>query len=213
LLRRRASLRRLAGRRARPRDPGRALRQSAGRDGDAGAALLPRAALVHAGLHGLAAAAGPTRGRAGRCVTENEAPGEITTMTRTKTCLAALLAATMLAGPAIAAECIEVIGTEPAGVKVTMDPAFVNLADDSYQQNAVYNRLVNLDSDFQVIPELARSWSVSEDGMTWNFELEEGVTFHDGKPLTAKDVVYTYSRLLDPEVGSPAASVLGFLNA
>jgi peptide/nickel transport system substrate-binding protein len=134
-------------------------------------------------------------------------------MTRRKTCLAALLAATVLATPASAAECIKVIGTEPAGVKVTMDPAFVNLADDSYQQNAVYNRLVNLDKNFQVIPELGKSWSASEDGKTWTFQLEQGVTFHDGRPFTAKDVVYTFKRLLDPDVGSPAASVLGFLNA
>lgn len=55
--------------------------------------------------------------------------------------------------------------------------------------------------------------SPSEDGKTWTFELEEGVTFHDGRPFTAKDVVYTFQRLLDPDVGSPAASVLGFLNA
>ncbi|WP_170984182.1 ABC transporter substrate-binding protein [Rhodoligotrophos defluvii] len=112
-----------------------------------------------------------------------------------------------------AQDCVKVIGTEPGVPNLTMDPAFVNLADDSYQQNAVYNRLVNLDSSFQPIPELAKSWNVSEDGLTWTFELEEGVTFHDGRPMTAKDVVYSFRRLLDPKVGSPAAAVLNFLDA
>lgn len=112
-----------------------------------------------------------------------------------------------------AADCIRVIGTEGAGAAVTMDPAFNNLNDDSYQQNLVYNKLVNLDANFQPIPELAKSWSESEDGKTWTFVLEEGVTFHDGRRLTAADVVYSFQRLIDPAVGSPGAGLLGFLKA
>lgn len=119
----------------------------------------------------------------------------------------------IVATGATAVECVKVIGTEPGGPTLTMDPAFVNLSDDSYQQNAVYNRLVNLDESFQPIPELAKSWEVSADGLTWNFHLEENVQFHDGRPMTAKDVVFSFRRLLDPEVGSPAAGVLGFLDA
>jgi peptide/nickel transport system substrate-binding protein len=113
---------------------------------------------------------------------------------------------------AFAVECVKVIGTEPGLPNITMDPAFVNTSDDSYQLNAVYNRMVNLDSSFQPIPELAKSWSVSDDGLTWTFNLESGVKFHDGKPMTAKDVVFSFRRLLDPAVGSPASSVLGFLD-
>ena len=105
------------------------------------------------------------------------------------------------------------IGTESAGTAVTMDPAFANLNDDAYQQNLVYNKLVQVDSNFQPIPGLAKTWSVSEDGKTWTFELEKGVVFHDGKPLTAKDVVWSFKRLIDPAVGSPAAGLLGFLHA
>lgn len=116
------------------------------------------------------------------------------------------------AGGAAAVECVKVVGTEPGLPNITMDPAFVNTSDDSYQLNAVYNRMVNLDASFQPIPELAKSWSVSDDGLTWTFNLESGVTFHDGKPMTAKDVVFSFRRLLDPEVGSPATSVLGFLD-
>ena len=103
------------------------------------------------------------------------------------TALMACLLSTVLAMPA-AAECLKVIGTEGGGTGLTMDPAFNNLNDDSYQQNLVFNKLVNVDPNFQPIPELASSWSVSEDGKTWTFTLEDGVTFHDGKPLTAADV-------------------------
>ena len=53
---------------------------------------------------------------------------------------------------------------------------------------------------------------MSDDGLTWTFTLEAGVTFHDGKPMTAKDVVFSFQRLLDPAVGSPGAALLGFLD-
>ena len=76
---------------------------------------------------------------------------------------------------------------------------------------AVYNRLVDIDDSFQPVPELAKSWSVSEDGRTWTFELEQGVKFHDGSDFDSGDVVYTFQRLLDPEVGSGAAPILSFL--
>lgn len=118
----------------------------------------------------------------------------------------------LMGSPALAVDCVKVIGTEPGLPNITMDPAFVNVSDDSYQQNAVYNRMVNLDSSFQPIPELAKSWSVSSDGLTWTFNLEQGVIFHDGRPMTAKDVVFSFRRLLDPAVGSPATTVLGFLD-
>ena len=118
----------------------------------------------------------------------------------------------LTAAGASAQECVKVIGTEPGLPNITMDPAFVNVSDDSYQQNAVYNRMVNLDASFQPIPELAKSRSVSEDGLTWTFNLESGVTFHDGRPMTSKDVVFSFRRLLDPEVGSPATAVLDFLD-
>ncbi len=116
-----------------------------------------------------------------------------------------------LAVPA-AADCLKVIGTEGGGTSLTMDPAFNNLNDDSVQQNLVFNKLVNVDPNFQPIPELAKSWSVSEDGKTWTFALQDGVSFHDGKPMTAADVVYTFKRLIDPATGSPGAALLDFLD-
>lgn len=128
-------------------------------------------------------------------------------------CLSALVAglAGVLAVPA-AADCLKVIGTEGGGTSLTMDPACNNLNDDSYQQNLVFNKLVNVDPDFQPAPELAKSWSVSEDGKTWTYALQEGVSFHDGKPMTSADGVHSFKRLIDPATGSPGAALLNFLD-
>jgi len=60
--------------------------------------------------------------------------------------------------------------------------------------------LVNLDFDMKTLkPGLATSWTVSPDGLTYSFKLRHDVTFCSGKKMTAKDVVATYERWLDPE--------------
>ena len=55
---------------------------------------------------------------------------------------------------------------------------------------------------------LAESWSVDGRGTTWTFRLRSGVTWHDGEPFTAADVVFSYDRYLDPEIGHPASAAL-----
>lgn len=68
----------------------------------------------------------------------------------------------------------------------------------------VYNNLVRLnlvDGLRSVVPDLAESWEISDDGLTYTFTLRKGVTFHDGEPLTADDVVATFNRILDPPEG------------
>ncbi len=66
--------------------------------------------------------------------------------------------------------------------------------------------LVALEDDQKTLhPLLARSWSLSPDGLTYTFNLRDDVTFCSGKPLTADDVVYSLKRLVAPETRSPAA--------
>ncbi|MGH2603968.1 MAG: ABC transporter substrate-binding protein, partial [Dehalococcoidia bacterium] len=55
-----------------------------------------------------------------------------------------------------------------------------------------------LDGLQTIIPSLATSWEISDDGLTYTFPLREGVTFHDGEPFTADDVVATFSRAIAP---------------
>jgi peptide/nickel transport system substrate-binding protein len=54
--------------------------------------------------------------------------------------------------------------------------------------------------DFSPVPRLAESWEQSEDGLTWTYQVREGVTFHDGEPLTADDVAYTFNRVMDGQL-------------
>jgi len=109
-------------------------------------------------------------------------------------------------------ECLKVLGYEWSGEKQSMDPADMESGDDAYHIFAVYNRLLDVDDTFNVIPELAESWGVSDDGKTWTFKLREGVKFHDGSDFDANDVVYTFKRFWDPELASGAPAVLGFLD-
>ena len=65
----------------------------------------------------------------------------------------------------------------------------------------VYEGLVRIDRNGDIVPALASSWETSKDGLTWTFTLQEGVTFHNGDPLTPADVVAALKRAADPESG------------
>ncbi|WP_396934487.1 ABC transporter substrate-binding protein [Mycolicibacterium sp.] len=64
----------------------------------------------------------------------------------------------------------------------------------------VFDTLVEPDENLQMRPALAKSWEVSPDQLTWTFHLRDGVTWHDGTPLTADDVVYSYRRIIDEQL-------------
>lgn len=69
----------------------------------------------------------------------------------------------------------------------------------------MYNGLLYFDPDengvFSVGADLARSWELSDDGKSYTFHLNEGVMFHDGSALTARDVVAAYDKILNPKEG------------
>ena len=66
-----------------------------------------------------------------------------------------------------------------------------------------YSLLVKFDGkDYpKVVPDLAESWTVAPDGMTYTFKLRAGVKFHDGSPLTSADIKATYDRIINPPDG------------
>jgi peptide/nickel transport system substrate-binding protein len=74
--------------------------------------------------------------------------------------------------------------------------------------NSMYENLVYRDNNFQLHPMLATSWSTS-DSVTYTFKIRQGVKFHDGTPMTAKDVVYSIQQELTPASGSDINSELG----
>jgi peptide/nickel transport system substrate-binding protein len=63
----------------------------------------------------------------------------------------------------------------------------------------IFDYLTDLDADMQVVPLLAESWEISDDGTVYTFKLREGAMFHNGRPLTAEDVVYSFNRVTDQE--------------
>jgi ABC-type oligopeptide transport system substrate-binding subunit len=72
----------------------------------------------------------------------------------------------------------------------------------------LYESLTAFDAGLVLRPALARSWDVSEDGRRVVFHLRDGLTFSDGRALTADDVVGTWLRLIDPKSPSPLASLV-----
>ncbi|CAN5879714.1 ABC transporter substrate-binding protein [soil metagenome] len=66
----------------------------------------------------------------------------------------------------------------------------------------IYDTLVEPDENLEMKPALAQSWEVSPDQLTWTFRLRPAVTFHDGSPLTADDVVFSYRRIIDEELSN-----------
>ena len=67
----------------------------------------------------------------------------------------------------------------------------------------VYAGLMKRNATNELVPELAQEYSVSTDGTVYTFTLKDGLTFHDGTPLTADDVVYTIKQAANPAVRSP----------
>jgi len=80
---------------------------------------------------------------------------------------------------------------EPQGLDPTTNTA---AAVDRIQYNNVYEGLVKLDRDGDIVPALAESWDFSEDGLVWTFNLVQGAKFHDGSDFTAEDVIFTIER-------------------
>jgi len=109
------------------------------------------------------------------------------------------LAAAILAAPAVFAQ-------TPPGVLVvgqiaepkSLDPHAVTAVNDFRILMNVYDGLVRYkDGTLEVEPALATSWSISDDGTEYTFELRPGVTFHDGTPLNAEAVAFNFDRMLD----------------
>ncbi|MGH2535263.1 MAG: ABC transporter substrate-binding protein [Thermomicrobiales bacterium] len=88
---------------------------------------------------------------------------------------------------------------------VGFDPALVTAASSFQVMAPVYDQLVDFDPENQAVPGLAESWE-NPDETTFVFHLRPGVTFHDGTPLTAADVKFSFERIMDPATASPWAS-------
>jgi peptide/nickel transport system substrate-binding protein len=92
----------------------------------------------------------------------------------------------------------------------SMDPAFAKDQGTMWADIQLFNGLVEIDSNMNVIPCIAKSWKISDDGLTYEFNLRNDVFFHDhekfkdgkGRKVTAQDFVYSFNRLIDSTVAS-----------
>src|SRR3954469_24585812 len=101
---------------------------------------------------------------------------------------------------------------ETTGV-ATLDPAFAKNQSVMWVVHQLYNTLVEIDSNLNIVPSLARSWEISADRMTYTFHLRDDVWFQDngafpnskGRKFIAEDVVYSLHRIIDKSTASSGA--------
>lgn len=89
----------------------------------------------------------------------------------------------------------------------TLDPAQINQVLQFQISSNVLSGLTHINPELVAQGDLAEDWSVSDDGKEWTFNLREGVTFHNGDPFTADDVVFTYQRNKDPQISIHSAVI------
>jgi peptide/nickel transport system substrate-binding protein len=103
-------------------------------------------------------------------------------------------------------------GTLRAGLDAdppNLDPHRSSAAVDRQVFQSLFDKLMDTDENLKIVPMLATSWSVSQDGRTYTFKLRQGVQFHDGTPFNAQAVVYNFSRMRDPKFPSARRSEIG----
>jgi oligopeptide transport system substrate-binding protein len=89
----------------------------------------------------------------------------------------------------------------------TLDPARISDIYSRAVSQQIFDGLVQFDQTLAIKPALAEFWRASRDGLTWRFELRKAAKFHHGREVTADDVVYSLTRLLDPRTRSEAADL------
>ena len=93
----------------------------------------------------------------------------------------------------------------------TLDPPVVITHIGNTIAIQTYDRLVNIGRDLTLQPELATSWEANDDFTSYTLDLRRGVKFHHGKDFKAEDVIYTYQRLLSPEIDSVVRNSLSII--
>lgn len=114
----------------------------------------------------------------------------------------------MLLGMAAAAYAEAKITFQMSGEPESMDPTLNDYSSGSYALQSLFRGLYKYAPDGSLVPAMAESYEVSEDGCTYTFTLREGLMWSDGTPLTAYDFEYSWKRVLDPKVGSGTAYTL-----
>ena len=109
---------------------------------------------------------------------------------------------------------------QPSLVRLTMpsepdslDPYISTASDTEAVMHNVYEGLVLFNEDGEIIPGLAESWQISDDGLEYTFHLRDDVTFHNGKHFSSEDVAYSYGLLSGLTTGTPLSSRFSIITA
>ncbi|MGO4125982.1 ABC transporter substrate-binding protein [Inquilinus sp. YAF38] len=119
---------------------------------------------------------------------------------RLKACLLGAVLA-LVAVPALA-EAKDRFVVDLVNEPSTLDPQLQWNPDSYYVYRNIFDNLVTRDDKGEIAPQIATAWKVLSDTQV-EFEIRDGVTFHDGSTLTPEDVAYSVSRIIDPKLASP----------
>ncbi len=86
-----------------------------------------------------------------------------------------------------------------SGEPTTLDPCYSGSISELQMMTLIFDPIVNLNQDEEIIPWIATDWSVSEDGLAWTFTIRDDIYFSDGVQMTANDIKYTFDRTTDPD--------------
>ena len=111
-------------------------------------------------------------------------------------------------------------GTNTAGFTVqygsnpeTLDPALNSAIDGANTIITIFEPLLLINENNEVVGGQAESWETSEDGLTWTFTMRDGLKWSDGTDLNAKDFEYSFKRMVDPNTAAPyAETCLGMID-
>ncbi|OGC37920.1 hypothetical protein A2155_02415 [candidate division WWE3 bacterium RBG_16_52_45] len=96
---------------------------------------------------------------------------------------------------------LRILGTDPP----TLDPQMATDAGSASYIVEIFSGLAMIDRDLNIVPDIAASWDISDDGKIYTFHLRDDVLFHNGKQVTANDFKWSIERACAPETGSPTA--------
>ncbi len=95
----------------------------------------------------------------------------------------------------------------------TLDPGGANDLPSQKAYNLIFDTLVAFDKNMQLIGHVATTWKPSQESKVWTFTIREGIEFHDGTPLKAEDVAFSFQRILDaPEAASQKRSSIAMID-
>ena len=128
-----------------------------------------------------------------------------------RTFIRSVAMAALLAGTALGAHA-ETLTMGLASEHSSIDPQFSRTGNNQNTSQMIFERLVRFDENLQMMPGLATEWT-NIDPLTWEIQLREGVTFQDGSPFTADDVIFSLARAPDvPNSPAPYTDMVGSLD-